>query len=83
MKASGNVFVDMAKKYNVTEAQFLLKWGIQNGYAVLPKSLNPERMLQNISLGEFEIDNDDMVLISKMDKGDGIAWSIGDPSQFN
>lgn len=83
MKADGAVFAKMAAKYGVTEAQFLLRWGIQNGYAVLPKSLSPERMRQNIDLGGFSIDEEDMSLIRTMDRGDGIAWAIGDPSRLD
>ena len=80
MKAESGTFVEMAKKYGVTEAQILLRWGVQNGYAVLPKSLNPERMRQNIDLGGFEIDDADMATIRTMDRGDGVAWATGDPS---
>ncbi len=81
MKADGVVFVEMARKYNVTEAQFLLRWGVQNGFAVLPKSLNPERMRQNIDLAGFEISNADMETVRTMDRGDGVAWATGDPSK--
>ncbi len=80
MRADGGVFVEMAAKYGVTEAQLLLRWGVQNGYAVLPKSLNPDRMRQNIDLAGFEIDDGDMAAIRTMDRGDGVAWATGDPS---
>ena len=80
MKADSGVFTEMARKYGVTEAQFLLRWGVQNGYAVLPKSLNPERMKQNIDLEGFEIDAADMAAIRTMDRGQGVAWATGDPS---
>ncbi|MAZ19262.1 MAG: 2,5-diketo-D-gluconic acid reductase [Ahrensia sp.] len=80
MKADSAAFSDMARKYGVTEAQFLLRWGVQNGYAVLPKSLNPQRMKQNIDLEGFEIDDTDMAAIREMDRGQGVAWATGDPS---
>jgi 2,5-diketo-D-gluconate reductase A len=80
MKADGGVFRDLAAKYGVTEAQFLLRWGVQNGYAVLPKSLKPERMRQNIDLEGFTIDEADMTVLRKMDRGQGVAWASGDPS---
>ena len=80
MKEDGGVFVEMAKKYGVTEAQLLLRWGVQNGYAVLPKSLNPDRMRQNIDLAGFEIDDADMQSIQSMDRGEGVAWATGDPT---
>lgn len=83
MKAGSGIFAELAAKYDVSEAQLLLRWGIQNGYAVLPKSLNPERMRQNIDLDGFEIDDEDMAFIKTLDRGDGIAWAMGDPSQVD
>ncbi|MEQ9772211.1 aldo/keto reductase [Pectobacterium jejuense] len=80
MSIDDGVFFNLAKKYHVTEAQFLLRWAIQQGYAVLPKSLNPIRMRQNLDLFGFNIVKNDMDLIQTMDRGHGIAWSIGDPS---
>ena len=76
---AGSPFKVMAAKYGVTEAQVLLRWGIQKGFGVLPKSLNPARMRQNIDLFGFELDDGDMALIRGMDRGDGVAWATGDP----
>ncbi len=85
MKADGAdsnaPFKVMARKYGVSEAQVLLRWGIQKGYAVLPKSVNEERMRQNIDLFGFAIDDEDMAAIAKMDRGDGVAWNTGDPTK--
>lgn len=80
MKADSGVFTAMAARYGVTEAQFLLRWGVQNGYAVLPKSLKPERMKQNLDLEGFAIDEADMEVLRGMDRGQGVAWASGDPS---
>ena len=71
-------FKELAKKYDVTEAQFLLKWAVQNNYAVLPKSINIERIKQNFELN-FLIDQSDMEYITTLDKGDSITWEYGDP----
>ena len=81
MKADGTAFRAMAEKYGVSEAQLLLRWGVQNGYAVLPRSLNPERMRQNLDLFSFAIDDTDMALMATMDRGAGVAWATGDPSR--
>ena len=81
MKADGAAFKGMAEKYRVSEAQLLLRWGVQNGYAVLPKSLNPGRMAQNFDLFSFIIDDVDMAQMATMDRGDGVAWASGDPSK--
>ena len=72
-------FKIMARKYGVTEAQILLRWGLQNGYAILPKSIKEERIKQNIDLFNFTIDDEDMSAILKMDRGGGVAWHTGDP----
>lgn len=83
MQAAGadadSPFKVMAAKYGVTEAQLLLRWGVQKGFGVLPKSLNPARMRQNIDLFTFEIHAEDMALIEGMDRGEGVAWATGDP----
>ncbi len=76
-------FKTMAKKYNVSESQGLLRWVIQKGYSVIPKSTNIDRISKNLDLFSFEIDDYDMNAISKMDRGDGVAWSIGDPIKAN
>ena len=77
---SDSPFTAMAEKYGVSEAQLLLRWAVQNGYAVLPKTTNRERMLQNLELFSFEIDDTDMARIATMDRGGGVAWSTGDPT---
>ncbi|MDE2726333.1 MAG: aldo/keto reductase [Gemmatimonadota bacterium] len=77
-------FKRMARKYNVTEAQILLRWGLQRGYAILPKSTHVERIRENFELMSFQIDEDDMAMISVMDQGDGVAWywDLGDPTKL-
>lgn len=72
-------FKTLAAKYQVTEAQLLLRWGLQKGYGILPKSTDPSRIRQNIDLFAFEIDDDDMAAVALMDQGAGVAWASGDP----
>jgi 2,5-diketo-D-gluconate reductase A len=85
MKADGEQadapFKVMAKKYGVSEARVLLRWGIQKGYPVLPKSTNPDRIRENADIFDFNIDDEDMAAIEKMDRGDGVAWAMGDPTK--
>lgn len=80
MRSAGEDFLTLAQKYGVSEAQFLLRWAVQQGFPVLPKSLSPVRMRQNLDLFGFEITQEDMAAISLMDRGHGIAWDMGDPS---
>ena len=85
MKADGEQtdapFKVMARKYGVSEAQILLRWAIQKGYPVLPKSTNPDRIRENADIFGFSLDHDDMAAIEKMDRGDGVAWAVGDPTK--
>ena len=76
-------FKMMAHKYGVSEAQILLRWGLQKGYAILPKSTNKARIQQNFDLLSFEIDDTDMNAIAQMDRGGGVAWSSGDPTKVS
>ncbi|MGI5442959.1 aldo/keto reductase family protein [Streptomyces shenzhenensis] len=84
MRAEGerenSPFKKLAEKYGVTEAQFLLGWGVQNGYPVLPKSTNPNRIRQNLDIFSFTIDDADMEYIRGLDRGAGLAWGEVDPT---
>lgn len=80
MRADTEALSAIAARYGVAEAQLLLRWGIQNGYAVLPKSLSPERMRQNLDVFGFSIAEADLALMTAMDKGPGVAWQSGDPT---
>jgi len=71
-------FKKMASKYDVTEAQVLLKWALQLGYAILPKSIQIDRMQENFEL-DFRIDEEDMNLIEQLDRGGSVTWEYGDP----
>jgi 2,5-diketo-D-gluconate reductase A len=75
-------FKALAAKYGVTEAQVLLRWGVQNGYPVLPKSTKPERMRENADLFSFTLSDAEMAAMASMERGDGLAWSIGDPTKL-
>jgi 2,5-diketo-D-gluconate reductase A len=79
---SDSLFKILATKYNVTEAQILLKWAIQLDYAILPKSINVNRMQNNFDLS-FNIDSEDMELIKNQDKGGSITWAYGDPLKIS
>ena len=71
-------FKKLAIKYSVSEAQILLKWALQLGYAILPKSIQIDRMKDNYDL-TFTIDQDDMHLIKTLDRGGSVTWEYGDP----
>ena len=77
-KDSESPFKKLAVQYEVTEAQVLLKWALQLGYAVLPKSIQIKRMQDNFDL-DFMINDEDMKLIEKLNRGGSVTWEYGDP----
>jgi diketogulonate reductase-like aldo/keto reductase len=54
------IVVDIAEEYNKTPAQILIRWALQHGTVVLPKSSNQERIKQNSEVFDFEISEVDM-----------------------
>ena len=73
-----SLFKILSSKYQVTEAQILLKWALQLGYAILPKSIRKDRMKENFDL-DFTIVEEDMNLIEQLDRGGSVTWEYGDP----
>ena len=73
--AQGNVLGDpaitaIAEATGKSAAQVVLRWHIQRGDVVFPKSVTPERMRENHDIFDFELDGDDMAAISGLDKGE-------------
>ncbi len=59
----------IAKKHNKSTAQILLRWGMQVGNIILPKSLTKHRIEANAQLFDFELDQDDMDVLNNLDEG--------------
>lgn len=59
---------ELAKKYQRSVAQIILRWDIQNGIIIIPKSANPGRIKENMSLFDFSIDDRDMKTIDSLNK---------------
>ncbi|KAF3435799.1 hypothetical protein FNV43_RR22891 [Rhamnella rubrinervis] len=59
---------DLAKKYQRTVAQIVLRWGIQRNTAVVPKTSKPERLKENFQVFDFELTKEDMDLIKTVDR---------------
>ena len=60
---------ELGNKYGKTSAQIALRYLVQNKIAVIPKSVHQERMKQNLAVFDFEISQEDMKKIEKLDGG--------------
>lgn len=61
--------VELARKYGKTSAQLLLRWSLQHGMVVIPKSGNLERIQENMDIFDFEISPEDMEFLNGMNRG--------------
>ncbi len=61
--------LDIGEKYGKSSAQVVLRWDLQRGVIPLPKSVHSTRIMQNIHVFDFELDESEMQLISSLDTG--------------
>ena len=62
------IFTKLAKKYNKTNVQIILRWHIQKGIIVFPKSTNPKHIKENSEIFDFQLTDEEMAEINKMGK---------------
>ena len=62
------VLKDIAQKYGKTPAQVILRWNIEQGIVVIPKTVHEKRMMENFNVFDFALDAQDMVKIKTLDK---------------
>lgn len=66
---SSRVLARVAEKHERTPGQIVLRWHIQNGLVVIPKSADPQRMADNLAVFGFELDADDLAALDTLDEG--------------
>lgn len=69
---------EIAERVDRTPAQVVLRWGIQRGTAIIPKTSKPARLRENAALFDFTLSDDDMAAISALDRGQ----RFNDPGVF-
>jgi 2,5-diketo-D-gluconate reductase A len=70
---------DLAAEHDRTPAQVILRWHIQLGNVVIPKSVTPRRIRENFELFDFELSEEEMAAIGRLDSGERIG---PDPATF-
>ncbi|MBR0257360.1 MAG: aldo/keto reductase [Synergistaceae bacterium] len=65
---SDKAITEIAAKHGRTPAQIILRWHIQSGYIAIPGSKNPEHIRENINIFDFALTNDEMNIISGLDR---------------
>jgi len=73
------VLASIAKKYNKTVAQVILRWLIQRGIVTIPKTVHRERMIENIGIFNFELSQEDVEKIATLDTKKSLFLSHNDP----
>jgi 2,5-diketo-D-gluconate reductase A len=68
---SAPLLARLGEKYGKTPAQLVLRWHIEQGLVVIPKSGDPERMRQNLDIFDFALDPQDLAELAIMDEGPG------------
>jgi 2,5-diketo-D-gluconate reductase A len=69
----------IAERHDKTPAQAILRWHLQLGNVVIPKSVTPERIRENLELFDFELSDEEMALFERLDRGERIG---PDPETF-
>jgi len=75
------VLLDIATRYGKSVGQVVLRWVVQQGVVALAKSVRKERMIENISIFDFELDADDIAQITTLDTGTSSFFSHRDPAR--
>ena len=70
----------IGEKYGKTTAQIMLRWHIQRGVIVIPKSVHKERMIENFNVFDFTLADEDMEQIVQMDTATSAFFSHQDPA---
>ena len=74
------VLTKIGEKYGKSAAQVALRWNVQRGVTVIPKSVHKERMEQNLDIWNFTLSDEDMIEIAKLDLGHSEIVNHDDPA---
>lgn len=73
------VLTEIGRKYGKSAAQVALRWNVQRGVTVIPKSVHSERMEQNLDIWDFQLSGEDIAEIARLDMGHSEIVDHSDP----
>ncbi|KRN59320.1 aldo-keto reductase [Limosilactobacillus secaliphilus] len=76
---SNETIAAIAEKYGKSNGQVILRWLLQRGIIVIPKSVHQQRMAENIDVFDFELNTDEMKTMATLDKGESQFFDHRDP----
>jgi len=76
---TNEIISSIGRKYNKSVAQVTLRWLVQQGIGVIPKSVREERMIENFDVWDFVLSADDMDAIATLDTGKSVFFDHRDP----
>lgn len=79
---SNETLQNIGDKYGKSIAQVVLRWLVEKDIVVLAKSVNPERMKQNLDIFDFELTDEDKAQIATLDSNDSQFFSHADPEMI-
>lgn len=71
---------EIAEKYGKSNAQILIRWGLQHGNIIIPKSVHQERIKENIDVFDYALSDEDMMLLDGLNDNDSILFGKVDDS---
>lgn len=74
------VLTAIGQKYGKTAAQVALRWNVQRGVSIIPKSVHCDRIKQNLDIWDFQLTEEDMAQIGTLDLGHSEIVDHGDPA---
>jgi len=77
---SNELLTSIGAKYNKSVAQIILRWLVQRGVVVIPKSVKKERIVENIDVFDFELATEDMDAIMALDTKESVFFDHRDPA---
>lgn len=76
---SNETIAEIGQKYGKANGQVILRWLLQRGIVVIPKSVHKTRMAENLDVFDFELSDDDMQKMSSLDKNKSQFFDHRDP----